>query len=318
MSFLNSNRSSHQPLTVLVIGATGQTGREVIGALTQFDPSVRILAGVRDRAKGEALFGQYLSVEMIEMDTAQEDVVEAAMQAVDRIVLISPITPDTPENNGRVIRAAERAGIGFVVQLSGLSGTRYHDAFQVLGQYALAMETPVRKSKLPFTILQPCMFLQNLLTIYGAELAANHTFTCPIPGDQTIAYIDVRDVAACIAKVVLSPELYCGQTLYPTAPRLVSHHQLLEMLSAELGQRFTYQEISFATYYENLIQAGASEWESRLWVDAHYGFTFQGDPPVSVVTSVGEDVLGRKPLDPSVFIQQFARSKVFRMLSIAQ
>jgi NAD(P)H dehydrogenase (quinone) len=316
MPFLNSHKSSDRPLTVLVIGASGQTGREVISSLTQFDPSVRVLAGVRDRTKGETLFGHNLSVETIELDTAKDDVVDAALQGVDRIVLISPISPATPENNTKVMRAAEQAGIGFVVQLSGLSGTRYHDAFKVLGQYAVAMEAPVRQSQLPFTILQPCMFLQNLLTIYGTELAQDHTMTCPIPGDQVIAYIDIRDVAACISKVVLMPELYCNQTLYPTAPRLVSHHQLLNMLSAEMGQHFTYREIPFNVYQENLVQAGVSEWESRIWVDAHYGFTFQGEPPVSVVTSVVEDVLSRKPLDPSIFIQQFARSSTFRSRSL--
>jgi predicted 3-demethylubiquinone-9 3-methyltransferase (glyoxalase superfamily) len=88
------------------------------------------------------------------------------------------------------------------------------------------------------------------------------------------------------------------------------------MLSAEMGQRFTYQEISLDAYYENLVQAGASEWESRLWVDAHYGFTFQGEPPVSVVTAVVEDMLGREPLDPAIFVQQFARSKVFQNLDL--
>jgi hypothetical protein len=70
-------------------------------------------------------------------------------------------------------------------------------------------------------------------------------------------------------------------------------------------------QIAFESYQENLVQAGVSEWENRLWTDAHYGFTYSREPLVSVVTSVVEAVLGRKPLDPSVLIQQLARFSLF-------
>lgn len=311
MDFLNSNRRADRPLTILVVGAAGQTAREVVFSLMHLDPSVQIRAGVRDLVKGETLFGQRLSVETIYLDTAEDEAVEAAMQGVDRVVLISPISQATPQNNARVVQAAERSGVGFVVFLSGLSGTR-QDAFKILGQYAQAQEAPLLHSKLPFTILQPCMFLQNLLTIYSSELAEQQTWTCPIAGEQAIAYIDVRDVSACIAKVALEPDIYIGQTLYPTAAKLVTHYELLEMLSVAIARPLTYYEISLDAFQKNLVQVGASEWESEIWTDAHRGFTFEGEPPVSVVTDVVEKVLGRKPLDPSVFIQQFARSKVFQ------
>jgi NAD(P)H dehydrogenase (quinone) len=121
MTFLNSTRKADQPLTVLVVGATGQSAREVVFSLMQLDPSVRILAGVRDLAKGETLFGQHLSIEMIYLDTTKEETIAAAMQGVDRVVLISPIAQTTPQNNARVVQAAERASVGFIVCLQRFS-----------------------------------------------------------------------------------------------------------------------------------------------------------------------------------------------------
>lgn len=115
-----------------------------------------------------------------------------------------------------------------------------------------------------------------------------------------------------LPKLLSIPIYTLDKSLYPTAAQLVSHHQLLEMLSVVIDRPLRYNEISLDTFKQNLVQSGASDWESEIWVDAHAGFTFQGEPPVSVVTDSVEKVIGRPPLDASVFIQQFAHSKVFQ------
>lgn len=177
-------------MTVAIVGGTGKTGRAVAAALAR--------AEVPARALGRTAF----------------DDLDAALAGADAAYLIAPnLHPDEPGYVAAVLDAAAGAGVGRVV---------YHS---VASPYVPAMphhlgkavsEDLVRRSRLAWTILQPCAYVQNLLPgIEQGELAVPYSL------DTLFGLVDLDDVAEAAA-VVLTETGHAGATYELGGPALVS------------------------------------------------------------------------------------------------
>src|SRR5205085_9640565 len=102
---------------ILVTGATGLNGGEVVRRLSARDIPVRAL--VRDRARAGAL-SALPRVEVVEGDMARPDGLGAALHRIERALLISSSVPDMLDVQSNFIAAARKAGVRHVVKLSGI------------------------------------------------------------------------------------------------------------------------------------------------------------------------------------------------------
>jgi uncharacterized protein YbjT (DUF2867 family) len=102
---------------ILVTGATGLTGGELVRRLSAQGVGVRAL--VRSTVKAEALSG-LPHVEVAEGDMARPATLAAALRGVDRAMLISSSDPGMAEVQTNFIAAAGQAGVQHVVKLSGI------------------------------------------------------------------------------------------------------------------------------------------------------------------------------------------------------
>src|SRR5579859_1298529 len=102
---------------ILVTGATGWTGGELVRRLSARGVPVRAL--VRNRAKASAL-AQLAGVTLVEGDLSRPDTLAAPLDGVDRAMLISSSVPSMRDDQASFVDAARRAGVRHVVKLSGI------------------------------------------------------------------------------------------------------------------------------------------------------------------------------------------------------
>ena len=82
---------------ILITGATGRTGIDVVKSLLEKDQSVTAL--VRDKARARRV--AELGVGLIEGDISDPASWDGLFDGVDRVFLLSPESPEMPEHHGK-------------------------------------------------------------------------------------------------------------------------------------------------------------------------------------------------------------------------
>jgi uncharacterized protein YbjT (DUF2867 family) len=190
-------------MTILVTGATGNVGRQVVEHLVKRGADVRAL--VRDPSK--AVFPT--DVNVVQGDFLDIDSLRKAMSGVSTLFLLNAVVPDEFTQALVALNVARSAGIERIVYLSVIHADVYVNVPHFAGKFGV--ERMIEQMDFKATILRPAYFIQNdlmvkdVITGYGA-------YTMPI-GAKGLAMIDVRDIAEIAALEVLRRE----QTAEPLA-----------------------------------------------------------------------------------------------------
>jgi len=214
--------------TVLVTGATGTVSTALLGAL-KGTPSLRLRALVRDPAKAEGLKND--GVEIAHGDLEEPDTLAEAFEGVDILFLLTPASALEPSMGSNAVAAARRAKVGHIVRNSAIKAS--HDAPNRNGRLHALVEESVRNSGIPWTILRPHYYMQNLLSSAGS--VASDGILYMNMGQGRVGMIDGRDVGVFAAKVIEHPEQHAGKTYAPTGPELTTMAEAAEILSIVLG-----------------------------------------------------------------------------------
>lgn len=237
---------------ILITGATGTTGREVVAELRRLGArGVRAL--VRDPAR--AGFIREAGFEPVAGDFERPETFGAALEGVERALLLTPPTPDTVAHHREFIMAAAAEGVRHVVKLSAFGADA--DAPEGFGRWHGRAENLLKTSGLKWTLLRPNFFMQNLLG-QAPQIAATGSIFQPV-GDARASFIDVRDIAAVAARA-LTEEGHEGQTYTLTGPEALSYYEVAEKLSEAAGRTITYVPVSPEQFRAGALGAGLPEW----------------------------------------------------------
>ena len=213
--------------TILVTGASGNVGREVVRALTARGASVR--AGVYERNDTAHLFP---TVETSRFDFAAPATFPAAFDGVDRLFLMRPPAISNVNRDIRpVIDYAARAGVGHVVFLSLVGAER--NPFLPHAR----IERLLVNSGIPWTTLRCGFFMQNLDTTHRQDIVEHNDLFVPAGGGRT-AFIDARDIGDVAARV-LTEAGHAGAAYALTGSESLTYGEVAAIMSAELGRPIT-------------------------------------------------------------------------------
>jgi uncharacterized protein YbjT (DUF2867 family) len=231
---------------ILVTGGTGTSGKPIVEALLARTERVRVLA--RDPEKAATLLGP--DVEIVRGDLQDPQSIEAAMDGVERALLLTASAPNLLELETNFIKAAESAGVRHVVKFSvDLAEMRF---MRVHGQ----AETALRHSTLAWTMLQPTFFMQNILGYAG--MAKSGALYMPT-GSGRAPFVDTRDIAA-VAAAALTEVGHEGRRYVITGPRSVSIADIAAVLSEVMGREVRHVDVPPEAAKQALLATGMTEW----------------------------------------------------------
>lgn len=240
--------------TILVTGATGTVGREVVKLLAMLD-DVRVRAGVHSLIKGENL-RRLPDVEIVEMEFTDPDSLHAAFTHADKVFLITPFTDGQVDMAKKLVDEAKRTGVKHIVKLSAM-GADAEPGIQ-LGRWHREIEDYIKQSGIAYTFLRPSSFMQNIENYNADTIKQEGKLYMPL-GDGKVPYIDVRDIAMAAVET-LTGNGHEGKTYDLTGPEAISPAQIAETLSAETGKPVTYVDVPEDAARQNMQQQQMPEW----------------------------------------------------------
>ncbi len=274
---------------ILVTGATGTIGKDVVKELVAKGEKVRS----RDVEKAKKALPA--GVEVAKGDLSDPASIAAALKGADKLFLLVSASPQMVQLQSNAIQAAKRAGVKLIVKLSAVGAKKGSPVS--IGDWHGQTEEELKASDVPYTILQPGPFAQNLL-MQAAPIKAQGAFY-GAAGQGRSPFIDARDIAAVAAAVLTTPG-HAGKTYVLTGPKASTYEEAAQALSAAAGKPVKYVDMPPAQMEESMAKNGLPAWLAKD-LAAMQGFYRAGTG--AQVTQTVEQILGK----PGRTIDQFAR-----------
>lgn len=218
---------------ILAFLANGTQGSAVVRAARRRGHVVRAM--VRTRSGGSPAPG-----DIVTGDLDDPASLAAAAQGCAHAVLQVPTGEEAVmvRQAGNALDALDRAGVQSII-LKLASASRPAPCIEPSFVANAAIETLVRDAGIPFALVRPTMYLDNLLKPSArADIVERGIFSPPIASGQRIAWTGVDDCALA-AIMLLEQDRHGGDHLIG-GPESVTGDELATRLSAGLGKRITY------------------------------------------------------------------------------
>ncbi len=264
---------------ILVTGATGLNGSELVRRLSAMGIPVRALVRSATRAQG---FSSLSKVEIVEGDMERPETLTRALQGVDRAMLISSSDPMMLEVQSNFIEAARKAGVKHVVKLSGIMPD-LDSPFRFARMHG-EIERRLETSGMAFTHLRSGEFMHAYFR-QVPSIVARGAFFLPME-DAKIASIDIGDLAE-VAAAVLTGSGHEGK-IYPlTGPEALSMTEVAEKLSAATGKMIRYVNVAPEEAKRAQLAAGVPPFTAdalaELFAERRKGKEAQVSPVIQTV-----------------------------------
>jgi uncharacterized protein YbjT (DUF2867 family) len=290
--------------TILVTGATGTVGREVIKQLISGSPTsnFNIKAAVHSQESGKRVSAER-RVKPVQIDYNKPDTLATAFKDIDRLFLLTPFQSNMAELSSNLVNVAKKTGVvKHIVKLSvmgadadpGITGGRLHRQ----------AENIIEESGISYTFLRPNFFMQNFINFFSQTIKEQDAFYVPA-GDGKVSFVDVRDIAGVAVQALLNESKHGRKAYNITGPNAISYAQAAEILSNEVGRKIKYLDISEDQAREGMKAIGMDEWFINSMMEL---FSITRAGYVSDVSSAIEQVTGKKPITFSEFAKDYSRA----------
>ena len=212
---------------IFITGAGGKTGRSLVRSLSKVE---NICAFVHHEEHLSVLKG--LGAEKVIVgDMGDATAIRSGMRDVRAVYHICPnMSPDETVIGNLVISAARESGVEHFVYHSVL-----HPQVEKMTHHwqKMRVEEMIFESGLPFTILQPAPYMQNLLGGWKSIIEVG-VLCVPYSVDSKFSFVDLEDIAEA-AKIILTQANH-KNAIYELAGTLpMSHMEVAESFSRVLN-----------------------------------------------------------------------------------
>lgn len=271
---------------VLVVGASGTVGRELINLLK--------VQGVRTRATTSQAVAS--SDTLVHVNLATGEGLKAAFEGVDKAFFLSP--PGYANHHAMLsplIQEAKRRGLKKVVLMTAM-GANASDATPFR-----KAEIELEKSGLNYNIIRPNWFMQNFSTFFIQSIKAQGKILLPA-GTAKVSFIDARDISAVAAKLLTSEE-FNNKDFDLSGPEAVDHAAVAAAISKASGEAVTYQDIAPGDMRKGLLGAGLPP-DYVDFMLLIFGFLKEGYN--AGVTDAVKKITGQAPRTLSAYATEFS------------
>ena len=269
---------------ILVTGATGKLGKEVLKALAAKTSNVGAMS--RNPEKATAMTPEGVSV--VYGDLSKPETLARALEGVEKVLLASSADPHQAQNQSNLVQAAKEAGVRYIVKLSAI-GADVESPIPVARAHA-GTEQELVESGIAHTNLRPNFFMQNLFNSAPTIIGKGEFYSCA--GHGKAGYVDTADIAA-VAAACLTTEGHEGKTYLITGPESISMYDIATKLSNATGREIKYVDLPPEAFRQVLLKIGLPEWRTDGLVAL---FSECAAGKMDILTDVVEKVGGKRPI----------------------
>ncbi|MGJ5819155.1 SDR family oxidoreductase [Paludibaculum fermentans] len=281
-------------MKILVTGATGNIGREVVQNLHNRGVAVRALARKPETANLPA------GVEVVAGDLTDPESVREAVKGTEKLFLLNAVVADELTQALMTYGIAKRAGIQHVTYLSVFRADQFRDVPHFAAK--AAVEVALQEFGVPYTILRPGYFFQNDLALRPV-LQQMGLYAMPI-GTAGISAVDVSDIAEAAA-ISLTEEGHEGQTYDLVSSSQIKGPDNAALWGKALGRQVVYTGHDFDAWEKQMSERlpGWMAFDLRAMLQ---GYFERGFAATEVEISRVVKLLGRAPRTYEEFVQRAA------------
>jgi uncharacterized protein YbjT (DUF2867 family) len=250
---------------LLLTGAGGQTGEHVLKHLNMRGIAVRALVRSEQSARKVQAQG---AAEAVLGDMNRYEDLHRAVRGVDRVYHICPAMVDTEVDIGRsLIEAAKAAGVRHFIYHSVL-----HAQIDAMPHHRnkRSVEAMLMESLLPYTVLQPAMYMQTT-TRGWKEIVEHGRYVTEYSADRQMAMVDLEDVGEVAAAVVTGAE-FTGGCFELASGEALTRSQMAALMSEALGRPVTAEKRDLQDWIaeqRRLAVLAPAQIERRAAMSAH-------------------------------------------------
>ena len=285
---------------ILVTGATGTVGREVLSVLQRSGQPVRSASTDPSRARA-ALEAAGLRADddgMVRLEFGDSGSYEGAFTGIDSVFLMRP--PQLTNVKRDMVPALEVAraqGVQRVVFMS-VQGAEKNPLVP-----HRRVEDYLETSAFEVTILRPSFFMQNLSGVHAQDVRERGEIFVPAGHGRT-SFIDARDIGAVAAKV-LTEAGYSGKAYELTGSAALSYTEAAQIFSDVLGKRVTYADPNPLSFYRRMRSRGLPRGYILVMLALYSACRFGLAGRVTADTAT---LLGREPISLAQFVSDYQAS----------
>ena len=279
---------------ILITGATGNIGFEVVRCLYKNNVDQKFVAGVRNMDKAREKFKSYPSLDFVYFDFENPETFHSALNGVDRVFLLRPphisnikkyFSPLIKE-----IKAYEKIEVVFLsVQGAEKSSWVPHNKIEKL----------IYEAKLNYVFLRPSYFMQNITTTLIDDIKNRNKIILPA-GKAKFNWIDVKNIGEVSAIVLNEFDQYKNRAYNVTGYENKGFHEVVKLINETTGMDIEYQNKNPLLFFWLKRKDGLKSGLILVIIMLHFIPRFQKEPQI---TSFYEDITGKKPTSLREFFE---------------
>jgi uncharacterized protein YbjT (DUF2867 family) len=291
---------------ILITGATGKIGKELVLDLLARRSSFKVMVRSREAVKDFEAKG----IKTVQGDFERPETQAGALANIQSVFLLTTPRPDNLVMERKFLAACKARGVKHVVRLSAMGANPW--ASSALIRNHGRCEAQLEDSGLAWTILRPTIFMQNLASFMGPTVARESTLYAPA-GDALMPWVDTRDIAA-VAGTVLTSEGHENLVYEITGPEALTYAQVAECLSKQVGRQISYVNVPDGAAHQSMVSMGMSPWLAEGMLTLYHLFRSNGS--TAMVLETVERITGHAPRTLAAYLKE--NEAAFRPLKYAE
>lgn len=277
---------------VLITGATGNVGTEVIKALQNIEHKLSLYVGVRNLSEDRIKLSIY-KVNFSLFDFTDAKTYKTALDGCEIVYLLRPPQISEVEKYFKpIIDTCKESGVKHIVFLS-VQGV---EKSKIIPHHKI--EKLLVESKIPYTFLRPAYFMQNFTTTLHNDLVNKKRIYLPA-GNAKFTLVDVRDVAAVSAIILTNISNHINKSYELTCKEKLTFLEMATILNKTLGTKIQYISPNLLSFFLIKRKEKTPTMFILVMIMLHYFPRFKKDPET---TDWIEKITYKKPITFEKFI----------------